>query len=408
MWEQYHAHMESQNKEKVQSEENKLSRVTGMWQTRVSWWERDFNFQPEPPVSKSKKMRERRSERDMDDLPDGASLQMAMPSAPMSSQSRARRSSLSMASPAPPPPAMSSPAPMMADMAMEEECLADEDDEAAEGASGDFGGSSASSPGISGVGVKVQAWDPATPYIKTLAELGDRKLPALYKVYLSQRDSESNNYANSPAFYFDCAHYFLNQSSLGAVESRTLGVRILTNIPELKLEEPQLLRMLGYKLDEMNELDLAIEVFGKVLKLRPDEPQSHRDLALVLEKRANPGDYQRAVNLLWAVVVGPSWRSDFDEVEITALVEMNALIAKAERNKVDIKRPERSGPFIKNLACDLRISMGWDTDNTDFDLHVVEPNGTGFPPLCLTIESPLHFLNDFVHRRGVLLWSPRH
>eukprot|EP01122_Echinamoeba_exundans_P007381 TRINITY_DN225_c0_g3_i1.p1 TRINITY_DN225_c0_g3~~TRINITY_DN225_c0_g3_i1.p1 ORF type:complete len:1227 (+),score=276.64 TRINITY_DN225_c0_g3_i1:54-3734(+) len=384
MWEQYHAHMESQNQEKVKSEENKLSRVTGMWQTRVSWWERDFQYDPTPVVAPSKKMAEH----------DGASLSLLNRSemldemsAPAPTMSRMRmaapQSAMRRTSAAAPPP----PAPIVA----MERHLADEDDEeeckesAFEGDSDDIGGADAfaglsapsgsASAGIRGVGVKVQAWDPATPYIKTLADLADRTLPTLYKVYLAQRDSGSNNYSNSPAFYFDCAHYFLNQSSLGEVESRTLGVRILTNIPELKLEEPQLLRMLGYKLDEMNELDLAIEVFEKVLKLRPDEPQSHRDLALVLEKRARSGDYQRAINLLWAVVVGPNWRSDFDEVEITALVEMNALIAKAERQKVDIKRPERSGPFIKNLECDLRISMGWDTDNTDFDLHVVEPNG---------------------------------
>jgi len=32
--------------------------------------------------------------------------------------------------------------------------------------------------------------------------------------------------------------------------------------------------------------------------------------------------------------------------------------------------------FILNLDFDIRISMAWDTDDTDVDLHVVEPDGT--------------------------------
>ncbi|NRA40373.1 MAG: DUF2135 domain-containing protein [Planctomycetes bacterium] len=31
--------------------------------------------------------------------------------------------------------------------------------------------------------------------------------------------------------------------------------------------------------------------------------------------------------------------------------------------------------MIKNLDVDLRITIGWDTDNTDIDLHIREPSG---------------------------------
>lgn len=33
--------------------------------------------------------------------------------------------------------------------------------------------------------------------------------------------------------------------------------------------------------------------------------------------------------------------------------------------------------FLTNLDCDLRVSMGWDTDMTDIDLHVMEPAPLG-------------------------------
>lgn len=351
IWEAYHAHMEGKRKEKVRSEEQKLSTVSGWWSGRVSWWETDYNYH----YAKKEVMKKKSESLESESLRAAPQSSMRMRSAAPS-----RSSEMSFASALAPSPAPAA----MADL-MDDECEADDDM-----AAGDFDDSAG--PSISGVGVKVQAWDPATPYIKELQGT-ERKLSTLYSTYLKVRDAPESSYANSPAFYFDCAHYFLNQKALGAEEARVLGVRILTNIVELKLDEPQLLRMLGYKLDEMNELSLGVEVCEKVLKLRPDEPQSHRDLALLLEKKGG-SHYQRAVDLLWAVVVGPSWRSDFEEVEITALVEMNAIIAKAKREKVTLKLPERSDPFIKNLDCDLRISMGWDTDMTDFDLHVVEPN----------------------------------
>merc|ERR1719433_793967 len=34
-----------------------------------------------------------------------------------------------------------------------------------------------------------------------------------------------------------------------------------------------------------------------------------------------------------------------------------------------------SSRFLSNMPCDLRISLAWDTDNTDIDLHVIEPSG---------------------------------
>jgi len=150
------------------------------------------------------------------------------------------------------------------------------------------------------------------------------------------------------------------------------AVRCVTNIAELKLDSHELLRMLGYLLDNFNSFDLAVLVFEKVLKLRPFEPQSVRDLALVLEQK---GEYQRAVDLLWEVVTG-SWDNAFDEIELTALYELNAIVAHCLDVNYEIKLPERCGnEFIKNLHVDVRISMAWDTDNTDMDLHVIEPTG---------------------------------
>ena len=56
----------------------------------------------------------------------------------------------------------------------------------------------------------------------------------------------------------------------------------------------------------------------RVLALRPDEPQSYRDLALVC---AALRDYQRAVDLLWQVVSRP-WDGRFPQIGLIALGEL--------------------------------------------------------------------------------------
>jgi len=44
---------------------------------------------------------------------------------------------------------------------------------------------------------------------------------------------------------------------------------------------------MAYRLARMHELDLAIETLEQALQLRPEEPQSYRDLALMLSERAD-------------------------------------------------------------------------------------------------------------------------
>jgi hypothetical protein len=52
--------------------------------------------------------------------------------------------------------------------------------------------------------------------------------------------------------------------------------------------------------------------------IRPEEPQSFRDLALVLAKRNRKEDIQRAITLLVEVIQG-DWDIRFSQVEVVAL-----------------------------------------------------------------------------------------
>ena len=218
--------------------------------------------------------------------------------------------------------------------------------------------------------IALQAWDPKTPYINALRAA---PLYRRYAVYLAQRVK----HGAAPAFYLDCANFFRKHNQ------KRLALRILSNLAELELENPALIRVLAHRLAQIGELDLSILMFQKVRSLRPEEPQSYRDLALVLERRADGhqrykrllaavrADYAQALGLLAKVVMN-KWQR-FNEIEVIALTELNNILPKARR--VGVKKLPVDRRLIKHLTLDIRIVMTWDADLTDMDLHVVEPSG---------------------------------
>jgi tetratricopeptide (TPR) repeat protein len=211
--------------------------------------------------------------------------------------------------------------------------------------------------------ISIKPWNPDTPYIQELKEV---EPAARYQTYLKLCAENKN----SPSFYLDCGDHFLK------MDATELGIRILSNLLEVGLDDTAFMRVYAWRLQQAEQFDAAIAVFERVLALRDDEPQSHRDLALVLasrwERDGNKDDIVRAMQLLYEVV-SREW-DRFPEIEIIALMELNRFIYLAKLKSINI--PEYIDKrLIKNLDLDLRISMSWDADQTDVDLHVFEPTG---------------------------------
>ena len=58
-----------------------------------------------------------------------------------------------------------------------------------------------------------------------------------YDIYLEQRQT----YGQSPAFFLDCCEFFFQRAQ------RDEGLRVLTTLLELGIDDPQLYRVVGYK-----------------------------------------------------------------------------------------------------------------------------------------------------------------
>ncbi len=202
--------------------------------------------------------------------------------------------------------------------------------------------------------ITLQRWSPNTGYLERL-----QRTPALrvYAVYLEERV----RHQRTPGFFLDVANFFFERGEADTAR------RVLSNLAELELEDVALLRALAHRLAQTERPDLAQPLFERILALRPDEPQSHRDLALVC---ADLKRHQRAVDLLWEVVSRP-WDRRFTGIEQIALGELNAIAATCGES-LNLSRVDHR--LRKNLPVETRVILTWDTNDCDIDLWVTDPN----------------------------------
>lgn len=331
----------TQARERAQTRSARLDEVAGRFAERLTWWQRDFPKRAPPRPGPER------------DAP------MAAGAAPMPA----------VMAPPPPPAA---PPPELADRMMvaeEQEAAARRRSEASEAgldaartvadaaaATGDaaIADGGASAPG-EGVSIRLQPWAPDSDYARRLR---DAAPDALYALYLDERDS----HADSTAFYLDVGDLLLKKGR------RAEALRVLSNLAELGLENRHVLRVLGYRLMQAEEYARAVEIFREVLRLADEEPQSHRDLGLAL---AAAGDRQQGIVHLYDVAAR-SWDARFSEVELVALNELNAIVATSP-TRLDTAFIDPR--LLRNMPLDLRVVLAWDSDNSDMDLWVTDPNG---------------------------------
>lgn len=182
-----------------------------------------------------------------------------------------------------------------------------------------------------------------------------------YTQYLELR----KDYDNIPAFYFDMANFFIKKGD------RATGIKILSGIADLGIEDHELFKTLGYQLKALGMYDEEINVFKKVLDWRPQEPQSYRDYALAL---SDGGKYQQALDTLYTALL-KNYNTEiaalYPGIEEIILTEINNIVALKE-GQVNKSKIEKSA--IKNMAVDVRVVLNWNMNDTDIDLWVIDPN----------------------------------
>lgn len=187
--------------------------------------------------------------------------------------------------------------------------------------------------------------------------------------YLKARDADRRNVAT-----------YIAEARRRADAGDTGGaVRVLSSIIEEHPGRGDALRLVGYRLLDLKQPAAAAWLFSQVQKQRPFEPHSYLDLARSLEAC---GKYGLAA-LQYEVVLAGTWHARFhDSLKLVAREDYARMIRQAAEAKAlsgDLgnhlgDRLEQMDP--SKLQNDLRVSMSWNTDATDIDLWVIEPDGT--------------------------------
>ena len=332
----YDARFARQVTDRAAADRQRLDEVAAHWKERQQWWNRSWP-KGMPPQPKGGAL-------------EVASADYAMESAPVAM----------LAAPAPAaPPA---PAPMAAaEQRMEASSArarrsAPASNKALDSITVTGGRVAAPAAANEGeLGIQLAAWQPDSAIARRLRQGPPSQL---YDRYLAERDA----HADSSAFFLDVADLLLEQGQ------RDLGLRVLSNLAEMDLDNRHLLRVLGYRLMQADAPALAVPVFEQVLAMGQEEPQSFRDLGLALAAAGKP---QQALDPLYQVVVR-RWDSRFNGVALIALDELTNLVARS-RPALDTRTIDPR--LLQAMPLDLRVVLAWDADNSDMDLWVTDPNG---------------------------------
>lgn len=205
---------------------------------------------------------------------------------------------------------------------------------------------------------KEKTWSEKTWTTAYLSKLNEVTTGDLYEFYLSQRDA----FIGQPAYFVDVYDFMKDKDAV-------LANRILSNIAEIDIDNYELLKVLAYKYEEQNDYTKAVFVYRQVLKLRSEDTQSYRDLALALQEI---GETNEAYMLLDKVASGEltegSQRRVFEGIHKIAANEIGNLLAKGKANT------NNSNNNYNETKMDFRVVIDWNHNDTDIDLHVIDPN----------------------------------
>ena len=156
------------------------------------------------------------------------------------------------------------------------------------------------------------------------------------------------------------------------------ALRTLSSLIENNPGDTVLARDVAFSALEWGLNDQAFHLLKRVLELRPLEPQTYQAMSLCL---AETGNADLAI-VYYEVALNATWNDRYLDVKKIVGVEYVDLLRRIERGELSshareyaVARLETMRGRVPVSQADLVITMVWNTDRTDIDLHVIEPTG---------------------------------
>jgi tetratricopeptide (TPR) repeat protein len=178
-------------------------------------------------------------------------------------------------------------------------------------------------------------------------------------LFENEKRKEENN---TIPFYIETSNYFLRWDKAYSFE-------ILATIAKLAPNNTKALKAYAFTLEERGEYKKVVNIYNRILALRPESAQAYRDLALACEAA---GDYETAFALFYQVLYNTIPNVDCSGIQELAYNEFRHLLAFHKSNVPFQKLPNEM--LSLDFKHDIRILFEWTQANVDFDIQFVSPD----------------------------------
>ena len=157
--------------------------------------------------------------------------------------------------------------------------------------------------------------------------------------------------------------------------NRNEAARAYGSIIEVAASKPELLQRAGLLLVRVGRASLAETPLRRALELRPDRVNSYRHLALMLWLDGRPEEAARVLESATRQKF-PNWYGDAQRVVREELGYVyRTILRKSPDRRNDVTDRARELGVDLGRRDSLRVTLAWETDANDVDLHVVDPAG---------------------------------
>ena len=199
----------------------------------------------------------------------------------------------------------------------------------------------------------------------------------ILNIYLNQYSA----YKDSTNYHFNVFNYFKKEKI-----SKIILLKVLSDFEKFSSNNPEDLKAIAYKYQELDDNDKALDVYKKIAEIRPNYKQSYRDLAntfLTLKE-------YRGLWLTYNYYLNKGFKieeNDIGEIITSEIISSYNLDKepKGVLQKIKINNPK------KNIESDVRLVFEWNTSEAEFIIEFVNPNLQAYK-----IENSIDKNNDLI------------
>jgi hypothetical protein len=180
------------------------------------------------------------------------------------------------------------------------------------------------------------------------------------------------------------------------------GIKVLSSLVEQNPGDAVLARDVGMSAMSAGLNRQAFHLFRRVAEARPFEPQTFRAMAHAAEKA---GKVELAM-AFYEVGLAGKWDTRFGEYTTIMTYDYVRMLNRVAQGELS----SDAGAYMRSrfkalrsqvqIGANLVVMITWNTDNTDVDLHVIEPSGEECFYSHPTTESGGHITRDVTQGYG--------